>query len=178
MTPTENVDTSHPSVAFGAKIITARIPALYASKLLSAAFWSDPTIPMKSENHFHFNALMITEATFRGDVLNQHFDPCSPAGELPARLQPGELEMMRGWNEQLQNWLTLRDGWYKPSQAQWQDSSVRFCHHKHLKSTPEVREPPLNEAILLTSRETSLAVVILQKQGLHPCVWQCLCSEG
>ncbi|KAI0912875.1 hypothetical protein F4823DRAFT_632869 [Ustulina deusta] len=130
MTPTENVDTSHPSVAFGAKIITARIPALYASKLLSAAFWSDPTIPMKSENHFHFNALMITEATFRGDVLNQHFDPCSPAGELPARLQPGELEMMRGWNEQLQNWLTLRDGWYKPSQAQWQDSSWSYYKNR------------------------------------------------
>ncbi|GAP84329.2 hypothetical protein SAMD00023353_0701440 [Rosellinia necatrix] len=118
---TEDTIPGHRSFRRGAMMEITRVPALHAAKLLSAAFWEDATIARKSDGHFHLNRLIISDTRYLGRGVLYDFAPArvNPAPPPPARLSPGEAEMMTHWRERHRDWEQRRDGWYKSAGKAW-----------------------------------------------------------
>ena len=118
-------DKSHPCFRIGTGLYTERVSALYASKLLSSAFWDDPKISQKSINRFHFNPIFSNSSSYCGSYHDQIYGPTIVMNPLPSPLDPGELEMIDFWNERHIDWIRRRKAWFLLEQPLWADSPVR-----------------------------------------------------
>ncbi|KAK5631578.1 hypothetical protein RRF57_007292 [Xylaria bambusicola] len=116
----------HRQFQKGVTIHLERVPALYASKLLSTAFWDDPNIPQKSIKNFHYNPIFISNTKYRGAtgywqglelVRTQALHP------LPSPLNLGEKEMVDFWHKRHEDWAQGRIGWFTRENTLWTDSS-------------------------------------------------------
>jgi hypothetical protein len=102
-----------------------RIPALYASKLLSAEFWDDPTIPQKSANYFHLTPLFNSDTEYPGRREGIPYTLATLTETLPAQPQPGETELIAAWKERHLDWGQRRAGWYDSARSEWELTPVR-----------------------------------------------------
>ncbi|KAI2638383.1 hypothetical protein GGS21DRAFT_548883 [Xylaria nigripes] len=98
----------HPTFQPGSIISISRVPALHASKLLSAAFWDDPAIPNKTDNYFHANDIFKSN-TPKPDEEYLIYNPTLI--DMPNVLQPGEQELIDNWNERRRLYVTEREAW-------------------------------------------------------------------
>ena len=99
-----HIYTNHPDFAIGVPIYRTMIPALYASMLMSNAFWNDPNIPRKTDNFFHRTVL------FYGKTPNQpgkHFSDY--ANEIELDVQLFDNLVVTGGSNQI--WQDMVDSW-------------------------------------------------------------------
>ncbi|KAI1430392.1 hypothetical protein F5Y12DRAFT_709410 [Xylaria sp. FL1777] len=111
----------HADFADGKLVEISIIPAEYASKLLSEAFWKDETIPKKSENFFHRNPLFVCRAendnslSLSAIVYSLEIDPNLDV----TKLDRSEINMIQEWQENERLWNTSRDSWFRSLKGIW-----------------------------------------------------------
>ncbi|KAJ2986805.1 hypothetical protein NUW58_g4857 [Xylaria curta] len=116
--PGEECLKGHRSFKSGITMPVTRIPAIYASKMLSAEFWDDPAIPRKSDDYFHTNRIIISDTEYLGLRHSTVWTLASIESMLPTNLHPGEQELMTMWQERERVWTEKRKGWY-PGALSW-----------------------------------------------------------
>ncbi|KAI3325659.1 hypothetical protein HD806DRAFT_552910 [Xylariaceae sp. AK1471] len=106
----------------GARIKHCHFTALWISKLLSEAFWSDPAVPEKSANFFHRNSVFVSDNpnAYRGpsewsDVQVKDLNT------LP-HIYVEDTKAVETWHEREQLWSSLRAGWYDDEKLKWKSS--------------------------------------------------------
>ncbi|KAI3319686.1 hypothetical protein HD806DRAFT_525350 [Xylariaceae sp. AK1471] len=120
--------TFHPAFQQGVMVEISRYSALQASKLLSAAFWDDQTIPDKSTNYFHSTPFIHCNTPWvileGQDAL--YFNNASITSPLPALLDPEQIELLDDWNVRHSIWASQRQGWYLPAREKWINTAWAF----------------------------------------------------
>ncbi|KAI8626591.1 hypothetical protein F5Y19DRAFT_446254 [Xylariaceae sp. FL1651] len=115
------MDANHPMLGPGARFTTRRIPASWASKLLSASFWENAAIPRKSENSFHLNPLFTsTTASEWQSPAQTKWGAITVDRAVAAYASGVEQEMVNAWDERRNLWDELRGGWYTEAKKRWE----------------------------------------------------------
>ncbi|KAI0444852.1 hypothetical protein F4803DRAFT_560524 [Xylaria telfairii] len=115
-----DVISDSPIYRAGRRIHITRVSALFASKLLSAAFWDDATIAQKSANYFHSNRLFTSDTTYPGLNMQVEYNMTALSNDPSFTLENGETEMIAAWLERNRDWAERREGWYENAKMEWQ----------------------------------------------------------
>jgi hypothetical protein len=91
--PLDRKNEDHEAFQDGYVMRRTRMPAVHASKLLSAAFWDDATIARKSDNHFHWTPLIIHDTPY-DPTRTIHWRPAKIDPNLPEEGGPGDEETL------------------------------------------------------------------------------------
>ncbi|KAI1308151.1 hypothetical protein F5Y03DRAFT_351449 [Xylaria venustula] len=117
----------HEDFDDGKIIELALVPAEFASKLLSEAFWNDATIPRKSDNYFHRRPIFISR--FPNEKSKYLGNFCKPLGIDPSLdlnlLSLSEKKMIESWRENEDIWNSSRANWYRRRIKVWRLTPLR-----------------------------------------------------
>ncbi|KAI0474709.1 hypothetical protein F4859DRAFT_521777 [Xylaria cf. heliscus] len=116
----QEIIQNDPMFQAGRRLHITRVSALFTSKLLSAEFWDDDTIPQKSANCFNSNRLFISDTVYPGPGNNMAYNRVSLTSDLDIILGDGEPEMIGAWLERRRDWDQRRAGWYREAWEVWQ----------------------------------------------------------
>ncbi|KAI3319537.1 hypothetical protein HD806DRAFT_539231 [Xylariaceae sp. AK1471] len=111
----------HPMFAQGSTIRTWRIPASWASKLLSASFWNDATLPRKSDNSFHMTPI-FTSTTTNAFPAPKQWGEVTVNRAAAALANNVDQEIVRGWDNRHNLWNSFRGEWYRKAQEKWEST--------------------------------------------------------
>ncbi|KAI8628000.1 hypothetical protein F5Y19DRAFT_150100 [Xylariaceae sp. FL1651] len=129
------IATTHKDFQKGVPIVHTLVPAMEASKLLSASFWEDATISRKSDNHFHMTSFFgsITENDpsrhiddYRKDIVMDRKRILDVMGQL----NQAQQDMIRDWEMKDQLWKQLRQGWYAAEEQTWHRTPWSWIQHR------------------------------------------------
>ncbi|KAI0548382.1 hypothetical protein F4679DRAFT_596816 [Xylaria curta] len=114
--PGEDIDEDGAAFQAGRIVHITRVPALFSSKMLSAEFWNDATIPRKSDDYFHRNRLFTSDTKSHGRDY--------PLNYAEARLHnfgktSGERQMITAWMDRKRDWDQRRAGWFEQTLREW-----------------------------------------------------------
>ncbi|KAI1751874.1 hypothetical protein F4782DRAFT_531114 [Xylaria castorea] len=115
----QNTLGNHPTFQAGRKMYITRVPALFTSKLLSAEFWDDATIPQKSANYFHSNRIFASDTAYPGPNSKLEYNVVRLHSDMGIALEAGEREMVDAWRERIRDWNQRRAGWFKQARREW-----------------------------------------------------------
>ncbi|KAI1323584.1 hypothetical protein F5Y16DRAFT_403263 [Xylariaceae sp. FL0255] len=114
----------HPSFAAGTEIHRELMPAVYASALLSSAFWDNDTISRKSDRFFHrptyfrsVDNFVPGKDTYPLPFVDQ--ERISDEEQNNAPLTEIYQDMVKAWEVIGKAWADYRAGWYDQLKGTW-----------------------------------------------------------
>lgn len=98
-----------------------RIPASWASKVLSQSFWDDKTVPRKSDDRFHLTPIFVS-STRNAFPKPFFWDDVEVDRNVVNSISDIERDLINDWDNRTAQWDLHRRDWYMKALERWNET--------------------------------------------------------